>query len=94
MNTKINSNIHCSAIIIYLYHLSIIYSYFNNTENRCRDIKTHKIYKQSQGDTNVKLKFKQTTSIIALHDYLHCYKAKDKELYLCRTIKKWFIKIS
>ena len=31
-------------------------------------------------------KIKQTT-----HKYLHCYKAKYKELYLCRVKWKWFV---
>ena len=39
-------------------------------------------------EINVGLNIKQTTS---LHKYLHYYKAKDKELYLCRVIWKWFV---
>ena len=64
---------------------------FNKNE-RCRDVKTQKACKQGckVGRFNIGPKIKQTTSIyITLHKY--CYKAKYKQLYLCRVIWKWFV---
>ena len=50
------------------------------------DVKTQKVCEQGW-EANIGPKIKQTTSI-TLHKYLHRYKAKYKELYLCW---KWFV---
>ena len=64
---------------------------FNKNERRCRDFKTQKGRKQGW-EVKVGPKIKQLEPLhITLHKYLHCYKAKYKELYLFRVIWKWFI---
>ena len=37
------------------------------------------------------LKLNKPLPYNSIHKYLHRYKAKYKELYLCRVIWKWFV---
>ena len=65
----------------------IIKKIFNENE-RCRDVKTQKACEQGR-EANIYRT--QNYFHITLHKYIHCIKAKCKELYVCRGIRKWFV---
>ena len=86
-----NRHYHAALVLLHAIIHKNNKNIFNKNEGRCRDIKTQKACKQGW-EVNVGPKIKQTTSIIiTLHKYFHRYKAKYKELYLCRVIWKWFV---
>ena len=72
-----------------MYHIMtrIIKNIFNKSE-RCRDVKTQKIMQTRLGSLHRTQNLKNHFHI-TLHKYLHHYKTKYKELYICTVHVKY-----